>query len=427
MKMIQLPKEFKMGSVNHFLQININDLENLELGNSNNVFEDHIHIMKQLYFKTFRITLDWSKIEPKRGEFSIEVIEYYRKQIELLTNNGIQPLVTLQNYVLPNWFEKLGGFLHRNAELYFKRYTKFVVMKLGDLVSDWITFNDPNLYVIESYILNKKKVFNYQYIINESKKDKYINSITAMKNIIKSHICSYKMIHRTRKDYNFSKPTLVGIAYNIKIFQPDSESVFDKYIVRLIDYLFNDLLLKAMSNGLLKFPLSFKIVKKKNINRGNFFEFIGINYYTRHIVSFDRKKIIKCIETTQNRISESGYEIYPEGINIICKKYYEHYKKPIFITENGLSDEKDRNRSHFIFNHLYNISQLIQQGIPIQRYYYFSFEDELKNFNNKNKNYGLIKIDDKTKKRYLKKSARFYGKICKNKRVSKKTLQKYIH
>ena len=94
-----------------------------------------------------------------------------------------------------------------------------------------------------------------------------------------------------------------------------------------------------------------------------------INYYFH-----DRLKFPFLIRNENKVLSDLGWEIYPEGIYYVLKNL-EKYQKPIYITENGLADDKDSLRKDFIKNHLYWIHKAIQEKIDVKGYFHWSFMD----------------------------------------------------
>jgi len=109
-----------------------------------------------------------------------------------------------------------------------------------------------------------------------------------------------------------------------------------------------------------------------------------------------------------------GWEIYPKGI-YYALKYLSKYKKPIYITENGLADASDKNRADFIVNHLKSIHKAIKEGIDVRGYFYWSLIDnyEWGRDGGFGPRFGLIEMDYKTMKRIPRPSSKIYAKICK--------------
>src|SRR5690625_7376346 len=97
--------------------------------------------MKELNQQVYRMSIEWSRIEPRQGEYNEEALVHYRKILKHLLDNDIQPLVTLHHFSNPIWFEDVGGWANKNSPQIFHDFAKKVVYSLGDLVSDWITIN----------------------------------------------------------------------------------------------------------------------------------------------------------------------------------------------------------------------------------------------------------------------------------------------
>src|SRR5690606_13991047 len=102
---------------------------------------------------------------------------------------------------------------------------------------------------------------------------------------------------------------------------------------------------KSMADGRLRPPFGHGSPK----GSGSFLDFFGINYYTRDAVRFKGFQNDVMPDTPRNDLN---WEIYPEGLSRLCRRYYKEFKVPIWITENGTCDEKDQFRSRYIYEHL---------------------------------------------------------------------------
>jgi len=146
----------------------------------------------------------------------------------------------------------------------------------------------------------------------------------------------------------------------------------------------------------------FNLIKNK-------FDFIGLNYYFHgRIIWYPpfRKNL-------NNKITDTGWEIYPKGI-YYALKYLSEYKKPIYITENGLADADDKNRKDFIVNHLKSIHKATKEGINVRGYFHWSLIDNYEWDKEFKPRFGLIEIDYKNNlKRIPRPSSKIYAKICK--------------
>lgn len=117
-----------------------------------NRFEEDFELAKSLYHNAHRFSLEWSRIEPREGQFSDETLKHYCKVIRALRSNNIEPIVTINHFTLPLWLSKEGGWRHPKAVYFFIRYVKEVLDAIGTSVRYWITFNEPMIYVYQGYV-----------------------------------------------------------------------------------------------------------------------------------------------------------------------------------------------------------------------------------------------------------------------------------
>ncbi|WP_265442798.1 glycoside hydrolase family 1 protein [Acetivibrio straminisolvens] len=378
-----------------------------------NRVEEDTELLKDLGVQTHRMSLEWSRIEPSRGQFSEEAMKHYRDEIKLLVDSNIKPLVTLHHFSEPIWFHDMGGWKKPGNADIFIEYAKYVVENLGDLVSDWVTFNEPNVYVDFGYVIG----------IFPPGERSLSDGLKVTAELINTHVKLYNLIHKIRKQREFKGKTMVGTAMHLRIF--DGISTTGKMIAKVVDYLFNEMFMEGMTLGRLMFPLSQKGSTHK---KGRYADFLGINYYTRNIVEFVFDPSLYFHELVCDKDltkSDLGWDIYPEGIYKVCKKYYEKYKLPIYITENGISDKNDNKRPDFIANHLSYISKAIKEGIPIERYYYWTLMDNFEWLEGESTNFGLYDCNFRTQERTPRKSARLYAQICRRKELTEEMIEDF--
>jgi beta-glucosidase len=141
---------------------------------------------------------------------------------------------------------------------------------------------------------------------------------------------------------------------------------------------------------------------------------LGINYYFH-----DRIKITPFnfpflkIENENEKVSDLGWEIYPEGLYYVLKDL-KKYNLPIYITENGLADKEDKQRAKFITEHLKQIHRAIGDGVDIRGYMHWSLIDNFEWVEGFGPRFGLVEMDYKTMGTKIRKSAREYAEVCKN-------------
>ena len=114
--------------------------------------EEDTRLMAEMGIRHYRFGLEWARLEPQEGVFSMEEIGKVRQEIELLHQNNIHVLLTLHHFSNPLWFERQGAFLGKNAVEQFLAMVEFAVRQLGDLVDEYVTVNEPNVYAVCGYL-----------------------------------------------------------------------------------------------------------------------------------------------------------------------------------------------------------------------------------------------------------------------------------
>ncbi len=111
-----------------------------------------IALLGELGVKHYRMGLEWARIEPSPGQYDQSAIDHYRAELTGLRQAGITPLVTLHHFNNPGWLEERGAWLSAGAVEAFLGYVRVVVTAFQDLVDEWVTINEPNVYATQAYV-----------------------------------------------------------------------------------------------------------------------------------------------------------------------------------------------------------------------------------------------------------------------------------
>jgi len=415
MKPFKLPADFLLGSATSATQIEGGDRNNTwfkwcEAGHIKdgtscvraadhwNRVEADVRLLAGTHQQIYRMGLEWSRIEPRDGVFNDDAILHYRNELSLLLESGIRPMLTLLHFSIPLWFADLGGFLNPQCVTYFERYVRYVVENLGDLVQDYATINEPNLYAINGYWFG----------LWPPGQKNFRRSMKVAANLARCHMKAYKLIHELRDVGQFITPTYVAAVHNLIEFVPLRPRKADHVAARVLSYLYQSAIVHAFTTGRFLPPLGFSGLFSRQLLA----DYMGINYYTRlasHAKGFQFEPLPG---TPRNDL---GWEIYPEGLKKVCRWSHNHHTAlPIWITENGTCDAADAFRTEFIYDHLKAISELIEEGIPVERYYHWSLMDNFEWLEGESGRFGLVAVNFETQERTLRRSGEFYAELCRN-------------
>ncbi len=373
-----------------------------------NRWREDIDLMAEMGIEVYRFGIEWSRIEPEEGKFDESVLSHYREEIEYMRARGIRPLLTLHHFENPLWFEDIGGFTNKRSPDIFMEFAERVIDSLCDLVDDYITINEPNVYALNSLF----------YGTWPPEKKSLFALVKAFSNFTACHVRAYNMIHGKRAALGKRREeTLVSFANHLRVFAPkDPKNLWHRFSSWASEYLFQGAITKSMMTGKCLFP----VLKRKGVKRGRYYDYIGINYYSRSTVSGLSDGVREgCFK------NDMGWEIYHEGLieasNKLSDKYGREY--PVFITENGTCDNTDAFRPLFIYDQLKVITETDNR---IERYYHWSFMDNFEWREGESCRFGLVHIDYKSQTRTVKSSGRLYSDIIKNKGVTEQAYRDYV-
>ncbi len=286
--------------------------------NSYNLYEEDFKIAEKLNLNAFRLSLEWSRIEPIEGEFNDAEIEHYKKVLESLNSKGIKIALTLHHFSNPLWFAKLGGWTNGKSSFYFERFVKRIVPEFKKYVDLWITINEPTSY---SYLAYRTKVF-------PPAKKSWWSFFRSLLNMAAAHKKAYKTIHA------LDSQAKVGFANNVTSYSAFHEhKLFSSIWVYLANFFVNHFF--------------YVLLGKTN-------DFLGLNYYmNKYITEAPDSAIPDLVDIKKGQadISDLGWEIFPEGLFKVLMDFSD-YKLPIYITENGIASTNDDRRVRFLLSYL---------------------------------------------------------------------------
>jgi beta-glucosidase len=343
-----------------------------------NRFRGDFDIAKNLNHNAHRISLEWSRIEPEKRKWDESALSHYHDVLRDLKDKDIKVFLTLHHYTNPKWFAELGGWKKKENIKYFLEYAAKVSQNLGHLVDFWITVNEPNVYAGLSYMGGKWPPF---------KKNPFLG-FQVYKNMLSAHNRAYEMIH------NHYPEAEVGFSQNIAFNEPRTGwNLFDKLAVKFADYMSIDFAYNRTQN-----------------------DFLGLNHYFHNRISFNPFSIVK-INNQVGELTDKGWEIFPPAIYEALIKLSK-YNMPIYITENGIADAKDKKRADYIKDYLKQVKRAIDENADVKGYLYWSLLDNYewpvaKGETGYESKFGLVEVDFRTQERIIRKSAEIYAEICK--------------
>lgn len=385
-------------------------------------YKQDIEIMKQLNMKSCRFSLAWTRIQPSgTGAVNQAGIDFYSRYVDALLGAGIRPMCTVFHWDLPQALEDQGGWPNRDLYKHFADYAGIVAKSLGDRVQTWAIFNEPMVFTMLGYGTGEHA---------PGKKDLRLFLKAA-------HTVNLAQGEAFRAMKSAAPQAKIGTAFSMSPATPATDSAADKAAAERFHAITNLFFLETALKG--RYPDAFKGSKLPYHVMGLRsddhkimqapLDWIGINYYNRHVVS-DAKKggepVVHFKEwmPTVGPITYNGWEVWPRGIYDIVTRISKEYNRPIIeITENGCSyadgplpedmnKVPDARRAEFYKWHLAELARAIKDGADVRGYHAWSLLDNFEWAEGFSQRFGLTYVDFRDQRRTVKDSGYWYGRVA---------------
>jgi len=356
---------------------------------------------------TLRLSVEWSRVEPRAGTWDLSALDRYRAMLLALHDRGLEPMVTLHHFTNPLWLAEQGGWANANTIAYFERFAHKVVDTLGDLCHLWCTINEPNIYALLAYVMGEWP----------PGQQNALDYIRVGRNQLRAHATAAQLIHK------HDPQAQVGIVKHMALIDPVApDRLTDQIVAWLQDRVLNQGFLISIARGRFQFPFGFGLGSIGVSYSEN--SFIGLNYYGRNHIRFDLKSPGTLFGSLVPAPPDVAWpepwatrDIFPEGIALLATELSQ-YRRPIYVTENGLADADDNKRPAFIIGHLAALHRAIQQGADVRGYYHWTLVDNYEWTLGWTTRFGLVGLDTETPVRTPRPSMELYGQIARENAIT---------
>lgn len=304
-------------------------------------YKEDIAMFAEMGFKTYRLSIAWSRIYPKGDELepNEQGLQFYENLFKECRKYNIEPLVTITHFDCPIHLTKeYGSWKNREMIVFYERLCRTLFTRYKGLVKYWLTFNEVNMILHAPFMA--AGVF-----IEEGEDANQVKYQAIHHELVASALAT-KIAHEIDPD---NKVGCMLAAGNYYPYTPNPDDVFDAMMKDRDNYFFID----VQSRG--SYPnYAWKRMEQLGVNldieegdlellKNNTVDFISFSYYSSRTTSVDPNVVeqtdgnaFKTIKNPYLSESEWGWQIDPLGFRITLNSLYDRYQKPLFVVENGL-------------------------------------------------------------------------------------------
>ena len=384
-----------------------------------NHYASDLNLNKNLGFRAFRFSISWSRILPYGiGQINQKGIDFYNKVIDSCLEAGIEPWICIYHWDLPQALEENGGWLNRDILSWFSNFVEICAQKFGDRVKNWIVINEPLSFTL----------FGYGIGIHAPGKMGISNFFRSV------HHAALCQAEGARVLRNICPDAKIGTGFScspIDPHQPDSER--DLRAVRRIDAVMNRMFAETSLGW--GYPIKDAPVLQrieKHVVQGDDqklafeFDFFGLQNYFRVVV--DGNPFIPLLKATSvspknlgNPITETNWEVYPEGLYRCVKQFSKYPVKELIITENGAAfkdvlennEINDIQRVKFFEQYLTGLLRAKKEHDQLKGYFAWTLLDNFEWAEGYKSRFGLVYVDFASQARILKSSGKWFANFLK--------------
>lgn len=389
-------------------------------------YKEDVALMKEMGLPAYRFSISWSRVLPQgTGAINPKGLDFYDRLVDELLKANIAPWATLYHWDLPLGIYHRGGFLNREVADWFGDFTRIVAAKLSDRVAAWMPLNEPQVFIGSGMQLGRHA---------PGDQHRFSEVMLAAHNTLRCHGRAVQVLRAEAKQKLQIGTSQAGVnrlpasnrpedvkAAREKALGTDPETMYSNTL--WLDPMFLGRYPKEYLEGpnAKHAPPIFSqgAMAEDLLLISQPLDFLGVNQYQSERIRRGKDGKPETVPWPDGFPITASFEwaVGSETMYWMPKFLYERYKKPIYITENGISvrdwvslDGKchDPTRIDFTARYLRELARAIAEGIPIKGYLHWSLLDNYEWAEGFKHRFGLIHVDYQTGKRTPKDSAAWY-------------------
>jgi beta-glucosidase len=327
-----------------------------------------VDLVGELGLTAYRFSLEWSRIEPAEGEFSLAALEHYRRMCAACHGRGVLPVVTFHHFTTPLWLAGRGGWEAPDAPECFARFVTRAAAYLGDLIGWACTINEPNVVGVMGY-------FQGQY--PPGVKDDFFRLSAVNEAMVRAHRLAVEALRSGPGDY----PVGLTLSMAEITAEPGGESLRDA-----AEEVLENTFLRATAGD----------------------DFVGVQCYTRMHFGPDGQ----APNDPSVPVTQMDDERWPQAVEFCVRRAAAISGRPVVVTENGIATADDADRIAFLSEAIESAHRCLAEGIDLRGYFVWSLLDNFEWHLGYGPQFGMVSVAPGTFERRPKPSAYWFGQVA---------------
>jgi beta-glucosidase len=321
-----------------------------------NRFAGDFELLASLRHNAHRFSVEWACIEPAEGEFSRAALDHYGRVLDALHSHRLIPFLTLHHFTLPRWFAERGGWLAPDALAVFDRYCRVVLKFLGERTRFVCTINEPQMVALHGYLEGYHPPGRTSHVLW-----KRVGRI-----LLDAHRVAVRAVH----DLCDAKP---GLAVQLPLLVPARDDPASRAFCAELEAEIVDLYLDGLVGP----------------DRG---DWLGVQYYRKQWVD-PASPTFFAPPPAGTHVTQMGWAVHPDGLRHMLQLAGARTGLPLYVTENGIATEDDRERIDYLESHLRAVARARREGVDVRGYLHWSAFDNFEWSEGYRPKFGLIAVD----------------------------------
>ncbi len=353
-------------------------------------YKEDIALFAQMEFKTFRLSIAWTRIFPTgmEKEPNEAGLMFYDKVFDECLKYGIEPLVTISHYEMPYALvEKCNGWEGRECIDYFLHYCEVIFDRYKNKVKYWLTFNEINAGTMPlGNVLSLGTIKGYTGPVTQVPDDPQAR-FQGLHHQFVASAKAVKLAHEAYPQFKMGNMICFITMYPYTC-NPDDILEAQKNM-QMMNWFCSDIQVRGAYPYYAK-----RYFEEKGINitmeeddakllKEGCVDFYTFSYYMSNCVAKESKEakstgnIAGGLKNPYLKASDWGWQIDPKGLRYTLNEIYARYEIPLMVVENGLGaydkveDDgsiHDSYRIDYLREHIAQMKEAVMDGVDLLGY-----------------------------------------------------------